>query len=122
MPLSCSCSDDYKWFFDPPQNYSVFPMEGNRKRCSCGKLIDHGQIALKFVCWRSPKDDIEERIHGEEVPMADNWLCEECADLYFSFNELGYECVHPKENMKELAKDYADEHVYLAEQSENQNA
>ncbi len=31
-------------------------------------------------------------------------------DLYFSFSELGYDCVAPNENMRQLAVEYADEH------------
>jgi len=42
--------------------------------------------------------------------MAPKWLCERCADLYFSFLELGYECVQPEEDMTELSADYADLH------------
>ena len=107
MPLACGCSDDYDWFFYPPTDYSVFQAR-RRKRCSCGSLIEHGATCLEFDIYRAPKSDIEERIHGEEVPMAPKYLCERCADLYFSFTELGYDCVQPEESMLELAADYAD--------------
>lgn len=113
MPLSCWCSDDYAWYFYTPDDYSTAPSAGRRKRCSCGQLIEHGSVCLRFSIWRTPHDDIEERIHGDEVPMADKWLCERCADLFFSFQELGYECVHPGENMVELAEQYADDHEPL---------
>lgn len=112
MSLSCSCASEYAWYFDTPKDYSVFPKQGKRKRCSCGELIEHEAICLKFKCWRLPDDEVEERIYGgddAEVPIADKWLCERCADLYFSFVELGYECVHPGENMVELVKEYADD-------------
>ena len=107
MSLSCSCDSEYAWYFDIPEDYSAFPSQGRRKRCSCGELIEHECTCLKFRCWRLPKDEVEERIHGgddAEVSIADKWLCERCADLYFSFVELGYECVHPGENMVDLAK------------------
>lgn len=112
MPLTCSCSSDYSWYFDPPDNYTVFPMAIRRERCSCGNLIEHGATCLKFKCYRLPRDDIESRIYGEdgEIPLAAEWLCERCADLYFSFYELGYECVAPGENMLELLKDYSGSH------------
>ena len=115
MSLSCSCDSEYDWYFDPPKDYTIFPLNGRRKRCTCGILIEHGATCIKFRCWRTPKDDIEESIHGEEVPMADKWLCERCADLYFSFYELGYECVQPGESMVDLAEEYADEKSYEAE-------
>lgn len=112
MPLSCSCDSEYSWYYDPPEDYSKFPDSGRRKRCSCGELIEHGAVSLKFRCYRLPKDEIEERIYGgddAEIPMADEWLCERCADLYFSFVELGYECVSPSENMMELIEDYKED-------------
>jgi len=42
----------------------------------------------------------------EGVWLASYYMCERCADLYFSFQELGFECVTPDENMLELAKEY----------------
>ena len=111
MPLSCSCgdSDDWAWTYQPPVRYTTFPILRRRKRCSCGDLIKPGEQVAMFECSRPPRSDIEERIYGEEVPIADKWLCERCSDLYFSFAELGY-CVGPDENMLELVEEYADEH------------
>jgi hypothetical protein len=34
--------------------------------------------------------------------------CEVCADLFFSLRELGFECVAPDENMRELVLEYAE--------------
>lgn len=109
MPLSCGCDDgDFDWYFDYPNDYTKFSLTGRRKRCSCGEIIQHGATCVEFECYRNPLSDIEERIHGDQVPMASEWLCERCGDLYFSFLELGYECVSPEENMLELSKDYAE--------------
>lgn len=108
MPLACGCSDDYEWFFYPPTDYSMFPANGKRKRCSCGALIEHGSVCVRFDCFKTPANEIENHIYGDEVPMAPKWLCERCGDLYFSFLELGYECVQPEEDMTELAAEYAD--------------
>lgn len=113
MPLSCWCGDDenWTWFYQRPSGYTAYPILRRRKRCSCGVLIKPVEQAALFECSRLPVSDIEERIYGEgeEVPIADKWLCECCADLYFSFVELGY-CVGLDENMLELAEEYADEH------------
>ena len=111
MPLSCGCDgEDFEWFFYTPEDYTKFSMTGRRKRCSCGDLIDHGAVCVEFKCFRNPSNDIEERIYGDggEIHMASEWLCERCGDLYFSFVELGYECVTPEENMMELSKEYAE--------------
>lgn len=113
MPLSCYCdSDDCSWYYRAPDDYEKFLETKRRKRCSsCNDLIAHGEMVARFNCNRPAKDDVELRIYGDDpeaIPMADKWLCERCADLYFSFVELGFDCVAPDENMLELAKDYAN--------------
>jgi len=53
---------------------------------------------------------VEERIVGEgnEIYLADVYLCETCADLFFSLQDLGFSCVLPDEDMRELVKEYAE--------------
>lgn len=111
MSLSCSCSNDYAWYFTAPNDYTVMPVFKRRKKCTCGAFINAGETCLQFHCYRLPKDTVEERIYGgddAEVPMADRWFCERCGDLFFSFQELGFECVQPGDNMVELLADYKD--------------
>lgn len=112
MPLSCYCDyyDDYEWFYYSPVDYTKLDTT-KRKRCSsCGSLIDINATVAKFNCFRPPKDEIEEKIYGEdgEIEMAPKYLCEECADIYFSLFELGFECVSPEENMRELLEEYKE--------------
>ena len=109
MSLSCSCSyDDAAWWYSAPNDYSTLTTK-KRKRCSsCHNLIDIGSIVAPFRRWRSPESEIEERIYGDEIPLATMYLCEHCADMYFNFEALGFECVSPNENMNELLKDYHD--------------
>jgi len=59
--------------------------------------------------WKIPEYEVEVAIYGEDglVPRSNKFLCEECADLYFSLSELGF-CVMPYENQKELVKEYAE--------------
>ena len=107
MPLSCECGDDYEWFYHKPDDYSTLAAS-RRKRCvSCGSLIDLGAVVGTFECHRPPRHDIEENIYGDEVPMADKFMCERCVDLFFSLDDLGF-CLTLGENMLELAKDYAE--------------
>ena len=77
-----------------PDDYE--PMSARRRqRCmSCGELIDVGATAARVLRVRIPESDIECRIYGEdgEIPITHKWLCERCADLYFSLGDLGY-CV-----------------------------
>ena len=74
-------------------------------------MINIGDIATKFRRWRSPRNDVELRIYGDDldcgVPLANKWFCEDCSDLYFTFFELGY-CLSPLPKMKEALDAYHD--------------
>ncbi|NCA72011.1 MAG: hypothetical protein EOM91_18420 [Sphingobacteriia bacterium] len=111
MTLSCTCHDDdgdYEWLLHSPSDYSTLNTN-RRKRCkSCGTLIDVGAIVARFERNRYSRTDIEERIYGEgpDVPMAEWYHCEDCADQYFNLTELGF-CVQPDDNMRELVREYA---------------
>lgn len=103
--LSCSCDGDYEWFYSPPKDFTKSPV-GRRKRCtSCGKLINIRDDCLKFYCYRSPRSDFEERFHGDEVPMADQFMCESCGEIFLNLEAIGY-CIGLGDNMKELLRDY----------------
>lgn len=112
MTLSCSCDsdDDCDWYCTYPCDYSTLDTKRGRRCSSCKTIIKTGLITAKFERERRAKTDIEERIYGDgcDVPMPSLFLCEQCADLYFSLMELGFECVSPEENMRDLVKEYAE--------------
>lgn len=55
---------------------------------------------------RYPKNDIEERIYpGNEVPLAKQYFCEECAEIYFNLEAAGY-CGLIGEDLHKLLKEY----------------
>ena len=112
MSLSCDCGGDYDWYYEPyePEDYTTLQTKRRRRCCSCNVLIDIGAICLRFYCHRPPRHDIEEGIYGDEVPMADKYLCEECSDLYFSFTELGF-CINLGENMLDLVQEYQQDYL-----------
>lgn len=114
MSLSCACSyEESDWYYLEPEDYRTYPVAARRKKCaSCGERIKSGHLCTEFERYRFARNDIEERICGSdnEIWLASMWLCERCSDLYFSFDELGYSCVDPWENMLDLAHEYADLH------------
>ena len=114
MPLTCSCDldDDCSWYFNHPNDYILMPPRLRRARCrSCHTLINYGETVAEFTRSRVPRSDYEAYRFGEgpeAIPLATWYLCEGCADLYFSLYELGYECIAPNENMRELVREYAE--------------
>ena len=105
MTLSCDYGDgDGDWWYYGPDDYTTMPQFRARKRCcSCRDLIDAGTTAARFECYKRAGDG--------EVAMADRWMCERCADLYFSLNELGY-CYYMDEDIRAVAREYAEEAAY----------
>lgn len=109
MGVSCGCGSDYDWYYTSPSDYSLMPFTGRRKRCrSCTGFINPLDIVGKFDKSRPPLSDIEERIYGDEVWLAPFYMCEECIDLFFSLQELGY-CItlNDGESMHDMAEEAA---------------
>lgn len=92
MSISCSCGDDYEWMYHGPDDFEPLNTKRRRRCISCGTMIDVGADAGRFSCYHAPRGDYEEQRFGDEVPMADKWMCEECTGVYISLSELGY-CV-----------------------------
>lgn len=116
MTLSCDYGDsDGDWWHIVPEDYATMPKFRARKRCcSCHDLIDAGATTARFECYkRAGYGSVAERIYGEggEVPIADRWMCERCADLYFSLVELGY-CYYMDEDVREMTREYAEQSAY----------
>lgn len=105
MPLTCECSDDSDWYYESPNDYTTLTTS-KRKRCvSCRNLIELNAICLEFECWRRPVSEIEENIEGDQIYLASKYMCEECGDIFFSLEELGF-CLYLNEPMKDLLDEY----------------
>lgn len=110
MGLTCHCPDDgMSWWYYGEGSGEVSPLNTKRaRRCSsCRQKIAVGDDCMRFSCFRSPNDEIEERIHGEEVRIAPKFLCDRCAGLYESLSSLGF-CLDITESMVDLCKQYAE--------------
>lgn len=97
MSIGCGiCEGDGDWWYYGPQDYSILGTKRSRRCFSCNHRIAVGDECAAFPRARSVRDewsvagDIEERIYGDEVPLATWYACEECAGVYFSLVELGY--------------------------------
>ena len=109
MTLSCGC-DDYgaaAWYFEE-RGFSPLKTTRGRRCRSCKTILKPGTECLELTRFRGPRTDFEERIYGDEVPLAAWHLCERCGDIYSSLTELGF-CVDPTESMdSQLAEYYRD--------------
>ncbi|CAK0780928.1 hypothetical protein CCP4SC76_7640012 [Gammaproteobacteria bacterium] len=109
VSLTCSCDelDGVGWCYEPEEYYSELKTKRGRPCCSCGKPIKVGDTVVRFGRERGVRSDLEERIHGDMVPLAPYFMCEVCGDLYYSLDDLGF-CVNPRDNMRELVREYAE--------------
>lgn len=62
----------------------------SRKCCSCGCTIKPGEVVAEFLRTKRPENDIEERIYGDEVPLATWFMCEECGGLFMAIEDQGF--------------------------------
>lgn len=108
MSLSCDCGfGAFEWYYDVPDDFTVLDTS-KRKRCiSCGVLVDLGSDCLAFNCYRDPSSDIEEDIHGDEVPLANKHMCFECGSIFLNLTAAGY-CISLGGHMKEELEEYWD--------------
>lgn len=116
MGLTCECGDfspdPGQWYWnEAATDYKVYPFKRRRKCCSCGETIELSALCTEHKRVKVPESDVECNIYGDdgEVPLASDWMCERCSDLYLSLESLGY-CVSPRDDMRELVKEYAMEH------------
>jgi hypothetical protein len=100
MPLTCSCStDDYYWYYKSPTDYSKYSFVLGT--CSsCGEHIKEGDLCTQFIIYEFDEET------ESEVYLNPMYHCEKCADMWFNFEELGFECIAPDENVMELLEQY----------------
>lgn len=118
MGLMCECDYDGDWepgmkLWHGPKDYTTLATKRSRKCCSCGDRIEVGATCAEVRRTKVPETEIEIRIYGEddaEVPISSKWMCERCAGLAFSLDDLGY-CPQPWEDQRELVREYAEEHA-----------
>lgn len=106
MSLSCSCGDydGSSLYYEYGNDFTKLQTKRSRKCCSCGETIKPGDDCMKFDRHRSPDSDIEERIYGDEVPLAAWYMCEECGGVFMSVTELGM-CFNLDGNIKDQVRE-----------------
>lgn len=112
MPLSCSCNDDYDYYANPDDDFTVAVSECKCRSCWC--KIKPGQTVLRFECyrWADPESDDPEDIKAEEegedyVYLPDEYLCEICGEIALNLHAAGF-CISISEHMPSLLKEYQE--------------
>jgi len=102
MTLSCGChgfdTDGWDWWYYNPNDFTPYNGKRRTRCCSCQVLIAPGDECVCIDRVRAPRSEIEERIHGEEIPIASWYLCEKCGEIFLNLTAYGY-CVEIQENM-----------------------
>ncbi len=70
-------------------------------------MLNSGDIVTEHICYRNARTAFEERIWGDQVFLANKYLCESCSDIYFSLVELGYG-FNLGDDMRDLLRDFQD--------------
>jgi hypothetical protein len=107
MSLTCSCGDgDYDWWYYEPK-LVVLNTKRSRACCSCKERIHVGDECAEFERFTTcGYGSIDERIYGDERPLAPKYLCDRCYGLYESLDDLGF-CDLLGQDMRKLAREYA---------------
>lgn len=109
MGLNCSCiewdGEPGTWLFYPADDFIKLDSK-RRKRCSsCGEFIEINSDCLVFPRDRAPYTDVEQRIMGDEIPMAPLHMCERCGEIWLNLQAAGF-CLTPADDMRDALEKY----------------
>ena len=126
MSLFCDAgydgTDGADWWWYQPADEAPLATKRSRKCCSCGAKVSVGDTARKVRRYRPATEWEEMRGLGDEVQLADWYLCETCGDLADSISELGF-CYHlGDESLAEQIAEYRREEAAERERLATPNA
>lgn len=97
--------DNFDWWWYSPDDEVPLATKRSRKCCSCGRKINVGDMARRVRRYRSATEWESIRGLGDEVQIADWYLCETCGDLAYSLAELGF-CYTLDESLQQQIDEY----------------
>lgn len=97
--------DDLDNYFFHNDKFSKLETTKRKRCCSCNSLINIGDTIISFKRARKAITDIEEKIYGDEVSLANHYMCEKCSEIYLNLTDIGYN-IHIDQNMNECLNEY----------------
>ena len=82
--------EDGRWYYYHAHNFDNYQKKRRTRCCSCKSVISIDDVVVCFSRYRNAISDIEEKIMGNEISLADYYLCEKCGEIYFNLQDLGY--------------------------------
>lgn len=98
-------NDNSDYYFYHNDKFSKLETKKRKRCCSCNNLINIGDTIISFERARKSLTDIEERIYGDEVSLANHYMCEKCFEIYLNLMDIGYN-IDIDQNMNEYLKEY----------------
>ncbi len=81
---------DSGWYYYHAHGFNNYQKKRRTRCCSCKKVISQDDVIVCFSRYRDALTDVEEKIMGQEIRLADYYLCEKCGEIYFNLEDLGY--------------------------------
>ena len=110
MSLECSNAyegEDFAWWWVWGCVLKPLETKRSRKCCSCGCVVRQDELTCKVSRHRDSNSEIEDRIYGDNVPMAPWYVCEKCFDLGESLYELRFSfSLGDRQSIKDQIADY----------------
>jgi predicted RNA-binding Zn-ribbon protein involved in translation (DUF1610 family) len=108
MSISCDCyydGDKYDGYYYVPDDFTTLETKRRKKCISCKRLMNDGDVCVKFHCARAARCEYEENRFGEEVQLAPVYMCEECGEIFLNLSAYGY-CIELGDDMRECLQEH----------------
>jgi hypothetical protein len=69
-------------------------------------MVRRGEKHIRVERWRAPANDVEDRIYGDEVPLACWVVCESCAPIIVGFHEMNVDMDLGHSNLHDLLGEF----------------
>ncbi|MDD2748656.1 hypothetical protein [Acidithiobacillus thiooxidans] len=107
MTISCAIEcDGAAWWWNANMRLLPYDKKKGKRCCSCGDMVQHGAKYIQVERWRDCANEVEERIYGDEVPLASWVVCESCAPIFVKLHEMNVDVDLGNSNFHDLLGEF----------------